>query len=378
MSSSESWSPPTHERVSDLRSGLDFRLREYRQEVWHQFYEFHLRYRAHPGCVYYLIPWLRNHFGWSLEQTLWFAFLNGNTQNPIVSLMFHERFPSPQYGEQAIEFWNEHYKRFEWDTDRRYHKKNFAKAVRDYCEKIRLGGGQTEYWHDAATRGFAGVWKKASGLYSFGRLSAFSYSEYLRIAGVPFDCDDLMLGDISGSSSHRTGLCVVAGMDDWVGFWNKGKFDNKWPREVIDWLTGYAEELLAESKRRAAGKDWEKDVSYFTLESALCTYKSWHKPNRRYPNVYNDMMFNRIRRAERQWPERNFDLWWQAREECLPEHLRLECCPADPGLAREKQNHYLQTGQVIMMDLEYPHFKNDFNDGLRDGSSQDTLLLFGE
>lgn len=35
----------------------------------------------------------------------------------------------------------------------------------------------------------------------------------------------------------------------------------------------------------------------FTLESALCTYKSWHRPNRRYVNVYSDMLHGRIDEA---------------------------------------------------------------------------------
>jgi len=169
---------------------------------------------------------------------------------------------------------------------------------------------------------------------------------------------------------------LVAGLDEWVSFWNKD-FDKKWPKEVLGWLTDYAAEMLGEMKRRAAGKDWEGDVSYFTLESALCTYKSWHKPNRRYANVYNDMFTNRIRRAERQWPDADFSLWWEARQENLPSHLRLEDNPGDPGLVREKQNHYLNTGQVIMMDVEFPHFKNDFNDRVRRAPENDTLQMFG-
>jgi hypothetical protein len=359
------WSPPSFTPVTKLEAGQDFRLKQYRRAVWLDFYEFHLRYRSHPGCVYYLMPWLRERLGWSVEEALWFAFLNGNTQNPIVTLMIHEVAPTPDAAGSAIDFWRDNYARLEWDTDRRYHKKSFDVSVRDYCATVALNGTQEEFWNDAARQGFEGIWKRASGLYSFGRLSAFSFSEYLKICGIPFDCDDLMLSDISGSSSHRTGLCVVAGLDSFVSFWNKKRFDNRWPREVLSYLDGFAEELLFESKVRAQGKSWLGDVSYFTLESALCTYKSWHKPNRRYPNVYNDMMNLRIKRAERQWPERDFSIWWEARRENLPSHLRLEDCETDPGLSSVKQNHYLKTGQVIMMDLEYPHYKNDFNNPFR-------------
>jgi len=43
----------------------------------------------------------------------------------------------------------------------------------------------------------------------------------------------------------------------------------------------------------------------------------------------------------------------------------LEVNPADVGVKPEKQNHYRQTGQVIMMDEFDPVFKNDYNDRRR-------------
>ena len=50
--------------------------------------------------------------------------------------------------------------------------------------------------------------------YSFGRLSAFSYLEYLRIMGLNLDCPTLFLRDMQGSKSHRNGLAKVLGRDD--------------------------------------------------------------------------------------------------------------------------------------------------------------------
>ena len=77
----------------NLMPGLDFRLPEYRQEVFQRFYTFHLQYRSHPGCVYYLMPFLAYSEGWTQEQKLWFAFLNGNTQNPVTSYVIFCKFP---------------------------------------------------------------------------------------------------------------------------------------------------------------------------------------------------------------------------------------------------------------------------------------------
>ena len=45
----------------------DWRLPEHRREVFLDFYEFHLRYRSHPGGVYYIMPYLKDRFGWSEE-----------------------------------------------------------------------------------------------------------------------------------------------------------------------------------------------------------------------------------------------------------------------------------------------------------------------
>ena len=187
---------------------------------------------------------------------------------------------------------------------------------------------------------------------SFGRLSTFSYLEYLRIQKVNLDCDDLFLEDINGSRSHRNGLCKVLGRDD-LDWW---KQDLKYQPETIEWLKQEAAVLLEEAKARID----HEDVCYFTLESTFCCYKSWHRPNRRYPNVYMDMFYNRIKYAEEEWGN-EFDIFWEMRQDCLPKHLRLEDNPNDPGLVSDKQNHYLTTGQVIMMNEEWDCFKNNFN-----------------
>jgi hypothetical protein len=73
-----------------------------------------------------------------------------------------------------------------------------------------------------------------------------------------------------------------------------------------------------------------------------------------------DMFYNRIKYAETEWGNQ-FQLFWDMRKERLPEHLRLEDNPYDPGLSKNKQNHYRLTGEVIMMNREWSCFENQFD-----------------
>lgn len=350
----------------ELAAGQDFRQPEHRREVFLRFYDFHLRYRAHPGGVYYLLPYLRERLGWDEEEALWFAFLNGNTQHPVTSLALHRRFPTPDHAEAMLAWWREHYARLAFDTDRRYHKKALDVAVAGYLGMV--GGPQAPFWRRVAEAGWPAVWQVATSIPTFGRLSAFSYAEYLRIMGIEFDCGTLFLGDRSGSRSHRNGLCIVLGRDELDWHTSNPDFDGTYPAETVEWLGTEAESLVGEAHRRAVGTPWAGDIGYFTLESALCTYKSWHRPNRRYPNVYNDMLYDRLRASEAAWPDEPLDLFWSARAAALPPHLRLEDSPHDPGCVAVKQNHYRETGQVVMMHRDWPCFANDLNDAIDSGT----------
>lgn len=348
--------------------GTDFRLREHRRSVFHDFYEFHLRHRAHPGCVYYLFPYLRRRYRWTNEEALWFAFLNGNTQNPITSLLLHRRGRTPADAEPMLAWYHENYRRLAFDTDRRYHKKALPDAVVGYRTLLDMSWNQHERWASIAERGWSALWQAANGIATFGRLSAWSYLEYLSIMGIPVDCTDLMLDDIPGSRSHRNGLCLVLGLDRYD--WHKSNPDwpGGYPRDVLATLTMEGAALLDEARARARGRSWEADVNYLTLESTLCTYKGWHRPNRRYPGVYNDMLYYRIRAAQEAFPDEDLQVFWDARAECLPEHLRLEDCPNDPGLVPLKQNHYRMTGEVPVMGHDYDRYWSAFDDAVAAGA----------
>jgi hypothetical protein len=275
--------------VKDLQERMDFRRPEYRREVFLRFYEFHSKYRAHPGCVYFVMPHLYKTFKWEIEQRLWFAFLNGNTQNPVTSWIIYKRFPDFAHLDiNTLDKWfNAEFKRLAFDTDRRHQKSDFMDSVR--CYQKQTAGKQQEFfagfvYSDDLHENFRKAWDVVRNqFYSFGRLATFSYLEYLRIMRVGLDCDKLFLEDTSGSKSHRNGLAKVLGRDDldWHES-NQTEFNGKYTPEVLDWLKKEAALLLDEARQRVAGKPYAYDVSYFTMESTLCTYKSWHRPNRRY------------------------------------------------------------------------------------------------
>ena len=356
------------EPIINLQAGSDFRLPQFREEVFLRFYEFHLEYASHPGCVYYLMPHLFLELEMDLEQKLWFCYLNGVTQNLCTSYIIFKNFP--HYDETnlitKLEKWHaENWRKLDYDTDRRYQKGHLVKMVKNYKEVV--GQSQSDYFnyrtlYDGESN-FVELWGEViERFFMFGRLSTFSYLEYLKIAGLLINCNDLFLNDISGSQSHRNGLCKVLGRDDWdMHKSNPNNHSKIHTPELIEYLKEYAEKLLGNARARFRSRMYLKDVNYFTLESTLCTYKSWFRPNRRYPNVYNDMFVDRIRNAEKMWGK-EFDMFWSYRKQRLPVELRLEDNSWDVGLKPLKQNWFRGTGQVLMIDNYYTCFKNDYYD----------------
>lgn len=335
---------------------IDWRLPENRREAFQRFYSFHLKYKSHPGLVYSFLPEIAEAYRADDDQRAWITWLNGNTQNPATTLLLLEAAPHLDYWKRAVDFWNENFKLLEWDTDRRHQKSKFGEAT----EKWALNYDSTG-WETAGAAGWGATWKYAFDQPYMGRLSAWSMIEYARIlfgSSIP-DSDTWLLHDKSGSRSHRNGIALVAGYDSvyWDG-------DTPDMLGIVEDLEVFADGLLREAQERNPG---QPDVGRLTMESALCTYKSWHKPGRRYPNVYSDMAYNRLKKAEARFGKR-FDILWEARRRDLPDYLRLEDVPHDPGLTSVKQNHYLETGQVIMMDREYEDMQNDFNHKVETGT----------
>ena len=362
----------------DLQRGMDFRLPEHRWEVFLRFYEFQLTYRAHPGLVYQFIPYLSNYFGWHLEERLWYATINAFTQHPMTSLTIFQRQPEPFSNEAEVaDFWDwfdGHWFQLPFDTDRKYQKKECPVAMQRVSQLLWDSYGTLKQLY---TGSFTGLWQRMRReLYSLGRLGAWSGLEFIKIAAgseLTIEFDSLMLRDIDGSKSHRNGLCILLGRDDldWHEKLNP-RFTGKYTEDEFAWLEESGARLLTEARERFANRDFIHHVGYETLESTLCCYKSWHRPNRRYPNVYSDMAYGRLLDTAQKNPTLDLTPFWEARRAYLPKELRIEDNPQHPqhgkiALDRGMQNLYRETGRIHTMGVLFDCFEKPPQKGEKHG-----------
>lgn len=363
--------------VSELEKGMDFRKPEYRREVFMRFYEFHLKYKSHPGGVYFLFPYIFKKFNMNKEQRYWFAFINGCTQNPLTTWMIYQNFPEVPKNSIDMESWHaENWRKLQYDIDRRYQKGHLVEMVDDYIKN--LAGRTQEEFFEVSLKGntpedsFFKVWYAVrDGFFMYGRLSTFSYLEYLWIVGLNIECASYFMEELEGSKSQRNGCLKVHGRDDLD--WHKDD-SKKHSKELIEEIRLKADIVLAEAQERFKDEPFIREVNRFTLESTFCCYKSWHRVNRRYPGCYNDMMYDRIVRAEEIWPEEDFSMFWDARKEYLPEPIRKEDNLLDIGLKPFKMNWYRETGEVIMMSSEWDVFENGYERDFLKGNDISSYL----
>ena len=344
-----------------LPADADLRRPEHRREVFLRFYDYHTQFGTHPGLVYLIIPGLCDQLGWTQEETLWFSFLNGCTQHPMTSLLLMRQAPSLNEADRLIAWLETNVDKIAVDTDRRYHRRLIPKAINGYRQMLD-GQSPTEFWTLRSEQGWESVWSAATSIPTFGRLSAWSFCDYLLCSGVPVEPSTLLLEDRAGSRSHRNGLALVAGRDDLDWHSSNPDFSGRYSDTDLAMLAATGESLLEEARQRATGQPHAPFVNRLTLESALCTYKSFHRPNRRYPNVYADMMHDRLLAFEATWGDDLTEVFWTLRSQRLPRNLRLEDNLGDPGCGPMKQNWYRETGRLPMMSQMHDDMGCEFDD----------------
>ena len=323
----------------------DYRQSEHRREYFAALYRLNLEHGIMPGLVYMYMPALAERYEWDAEQRLWFAFLNGLTQNPITSLRLFTRLPSVPPASATLkqfdEWFNEQWDTLQFDTDRRYQKRDTVQAIKTYAALVEQHGSQVNM---LTGKSFGELWKLVrEGYYSFGRLSAFSYLEYVYLNGFGADCDNMLFDDKSGSKSHRNGMLMLLGYDDLV--WDKranNGFDGNYGnfKTMCSWLNEQADDFLIGFSEANPDTPF---VSRYTLESNLCTFKN-HFFGRRYPGVYADMAWERILWAEARGQSAYTEVFKDMRSQLLPDWLRDECVIGVGLTLKEKAAIFPKTG----------------------------------
>lgn len=322
----------------------DYRLGDNRYRYFDKLYELNLTHGIMPGLVYLYMPALAERYNWDNDQKLWFAFLNGLTQNPITSIRLIDQLPTVPPASALLtrftDWFNNNWESLQFDTDRRYQKRDTVQAIRTYARLVEEHGGQEKM---LTGKTYQELWDLVRNNYlSFGRLSSFSYLEYVHLNGFGSDCDNLLFKDKSGSKSHRNGMLFLLGKDDLI--WDKradngfeGKYENfndlcqELDDEAHDFLNGFRE-----------AHPEVRNVSKFTLESNLCTFKN-HFFGRRYPGVYADMAWERIEWAEARGQSEHTKVFREIREDMLPGWLREECSGGNLTI-KQKARVFPETG----------------------------------
>lgn len=319
----------------------DYRKPENRLGYFTDLYDMNLIHGVMPGLVYLYMPRLAEHFDWNDEQKLWFATINGFTQNPITSLRIFNELPDCEMTDSFEQWFNDNWENLNFDSDRLKNKRNTVAGLKSYCRLVAEHGGyQTLLWDSGQS--YAEAWGKANSVHSFGRLSTFSYLEYVKIMGFGVQCTDLMFEDFSGSRSHRNGALFLNNKDELVfdkradnGF--NGEYAGFKP--MCAWLVLQSNNFLREFSRLHPDVP---DVGYFTLESQYCQFKNGFF-KRRYPGVYADMAWDRIKWYDERGFTSDTSPFKQIREDKLPEWLREECDPK-PLARAKKAAQFAETG----------------------------------
>jgi hypothetical protein len=118
-----------------------------------------------------------------------------------------------------------------------------------------------------------------------------------------------MLEDHDGSRSHRNGLCMALGKDEW--------YDKKLDLEQLAYLDAQADMILYEVRKEFPNTD------YFDMETCLCSFKKLFRVTHgRYLGYYLDRQAEEITQCENDgWFGIDWQPMWDARNETLDKKL---------------------------------------------------------
>lgn len=318
----------------------------------------------HDDCdpAIFMTNYLFSRFEHNREQKLWISWLYGTTYYFPTTWVIWNEFPDFELVDQArIDSWNtSNFKRLRYQTDTKYNKGHLGAQYKSYREWVfQNGGAQEEAFAKfvkvdrTPQENFKVLFAELSNhLYKFGRYTTWFYLQTLKqCCGMNIDPPNLILDDYNGSRSHRNGLCLALGMDDWV--------NKKLTSEEYQWMENEAELILDEVKDRVMTTRPEAFhlVDYFTMETALCSFKKiFRVKHGRYLGYYLDRQAEEISTvANDGWD----GIFWKPLWDSRTEHPILKSHPEllQGRIVEGRMSHFIDFGGVQRLEYLYSDAK---------------------
>lgn len=327
---------------------MDYRLKENRRTAFKRWYAWSLKYEDCDPAVW-ATNYLNKRYEHNDEQKLWFCWLYGNTYNLPTAWVLMNEFPDFELATvDRITKWNtENYTKLRYQTDTKWNKGHLPVMFESYKKFI---GDKTQrevvssYYGNTREESFNSLWDNVkTDLHKFGRYSTWFYLQHLKhTADVLIEPTSLMLDDYNGSLSHRNGLLLALGEDD--------KYDAKLATSDYIRLQRESDSILSELRHEFP--ELKDKLDYFTMETALCSFKKiFRKSNGRYLGYYLDRQSEEILKASSDgWYGIDWDVMWQARAETLNRDL---ITPNKKQVDKSKYSSFLNSGSISGLETMF-------------------------
>lgn len=293
----------------------------------------------------YLMKYIIDRMELNLEQRYWFCWIYANTYHVPTAWVIFNEFPDyenvPQ--DRIARFSTQNAARLPYQKDQKWLRGCLGETFASYKENMGLYS-QAAFWEQFIVpnnprQTFTKCWEMVlKSFYKFGRYTAWFYLQALKeVCGLPLEPTSLMLG-FDASATHRAGLCLALGQDDWAV---KGtKFDQR----MLMMLDIGAQRILTDVKGLFDSVGCPKlpvEPDYFSMETACCSFKKlFRREQGRYLGFYLDRMAEDIIKTQRcDWPGINWQLLWDARDEILLPELN------NTSVDKTKFNLFLDHGK---------------------------------
>jgi hypothetical protein len=216
--------------------------------------------------------------------------------------------------ERLREWNNNNYKRLRYQTDTKWNKGHLPAQFESYKQWV---GDKTQretfqpFLIGTPNENFEHLWPEVkTKFHKFGRYSTWFYLQTLKqCCDMPIEPTNLMLDDYDGSRSHRNGLLMALGLDEW--------YDQKLTEGQVKYLNSASYDILCEVKQEFPNTD------YFDMETCLCSFKKlFRERNGRYLGYYLDRQAEEISKCQKDgWDGIDWQPLWDSRVETLENKL---------------------------------------------------------